>query len=340
MRRLLLYLFTTILFSAVLLPVGLAEDKPVNSSCTPGEIKDNDIALFRDNYVPVEFHPEPEYMAYIDLTLLFFVVLTGVVFILTKKRKLTIGFLALFSLLYFGLIRGGCICPVGAVANVCIGVRHPELVGRVTAMLFIIPLFFALILGRVFCTAGCPLGAVQHLAHKKRKFLVLPKWLKVVSIVSSSLILIATMVLAFQRNLFLVCSLDPYTALFFSVHAWSKEAFSFVVGSPHEDVFVWACDSITWLMFFGFLIIGFWIPRPFCRFICPYGVLLGIFSIFSFRKRSIDTTSCVLCGQCEKICPTAAIKIDRQTQTISLSNYHCVQCDRCRQVCVKDAIQT
>lgn len=305
---------------------------------TPSEIEENDISLFRDNYIPVEYHPEPVYLAYMDIAALFLILIAGFKLIYQKRRKINIGFLALTTFFYFGLFRGGCICPVGAVANVSMGLMRPELVGRVTVLIFLMPLIFALISGRIFCTAGCPLGAVQHLLHKKKKFLRLPRWLNKISISLALLVLIATAYLAIQRNLILVCSLDPYKAIFFTGHAWIKQVIAIINGAPMENVMLWACGGGAWLFLIIILIIGYWIPRPFCRFICPYGVLLGGISTFAFIQRKIDKESCTFCRQCEKICPTGAIHVNKDSDTAKLSNYSCIQCNRCTNICKEDAV--
>ena len=54
------------------------------------------------------------------------------------------------GLAYFGLLRGGCICPVGATTNFCIGLAAPELIGKTVAILFLLPLIAAFFFGRVF----------------------------------------------------------------------------------------------------------------------------------------------------------------------------------------------
>ena len=305
---------------------------------TPSEIEENDISVFRDNYIPVEYHPEPDYLAYIDLSVLFIILLTSFVLIYQKRRKINIDFLALTAFIYFGLLRGGCICPVGAVANVSMGLMRPELVGRMTVLIFLMPLIFALISGRIFCTAGCPLGAVQHLLHKKKKFLRLPGWLQMTSIALTVLVLIATAYLAIQQNLILVCSLDPYKAIFFTGHAWIKQVIAIINGAPMENVILWSCGAGVWLFLIIILIIGFWIPRPFCRFICPYGVLLGGISTFAFIQRKIDKKSCTFCRQCEKICPTGAIHVNKDSEIARVSNFSCIQCDRCSNICKQDAV--
>ena len=47
--------------------------------------------------------------------------------------------------------------------------------------------------------------------------------------------------------------------------------------------------------------------RPFCRFLCPYGALLSLFSRVSVRNMSI-TKECINCDLCLNACPVDAIR--------------------------------
>jgi ferredoxin len=55
------------------------------------------------------------------------------------------------------------------------------------------------------------------------------------------------------------------------------------------------------------LALGVFVGRPYCRFLCPYGVLLGWFSRLSRRHAAITPDRCVQCRLCEDACPFDAI---------------------------------
>jgi len=85
---------------------------------------------------------------------------------LVLKRRSRPGLFALtiFSVIYFGFWRKGCVCAVGSVQNMVAAVVDPAYeVPLVVLVFFLLPLIFALLFGRVFCAAVCPLGAVQEL---------------------------------------------------------------------------------------------------------------------------------------------------------------------------------
>jgi NAD-dependent dihydropyrimidine dehydrogenase PreA subunit len=63
------------------------------------------------------------------------------------------------------------------------------------------------------------------------------------------------------------------------------------------------------MIIFGALLLlsGIFINRPYCRFFCPYGVLLNIFSRFAMRHLTITPAECTNCRLCEEACPYNAI---------------------------------
>lgn len=52
-----------------------------------------------------------------------------------------------------------------------------------------------------------------------------------------------------------------------------------------------------------------------------------------------DMTSCILCGLCEKRCPTLAVTVDKKAETVKLLVFRCISCGVCAEICPKDAIR-
>ncbi len=333
-------LFVTLtLFVPTLSSVNsLFAQEQCNSNCIREVDENSDVWQFRESYVPKQYHPTPEYMVFVDMGILILIMLAGLLFVIKRKPSRYITILAIITLAYLGLIRGGCICPVGVITNVTIGMITPKLVGLVTLIVFISPLVIALVAGRVFCSSGCPLGAVQHLFYKKRKHIQLPLIVNKIVRVIPILILVATLYFAIKSTYFLACRLEPYKALFFTGKIWFEQAAGLIFGNPMEPKFLSAFGIFSWSYLAIVLIVGYWIPRPFCRLLCPYGVLVGVVSIFSLNPRRIDKEKCTLCTACQKICPTQSIVIDRKNTITKLSNYNCVQCNLCSDTCKTNAI--
>jgi ferredoxin len=57
----------------------------------------------------------------------------------------------------------------------------------------------------------------------------------------------------------------------------------------------------------SFLLMGMFVARPYCRFFCPYGVLLGWMSKFSKKHLTITPSKCIQCKLCTTSCPFDAI---------------------------------
>ncbi|MBN2250634.1 MAG: 4Fe-4S dicluster domain-containing protein [Candidatus Altiarchaeota archaeon] len=50
-------------------------------------------------------------------------------------------------------------------------------------------------------------------------------------------------------------------------------------------------------------------------------------------KLAIDIEKCIFCGSCKRICPAAAIEVDRNEKTWEIDRFRCVICGRCTEVC-------
>ncbi len=82
--------------------------------------------------------------------------------------------------------------------------------------------------------------------------------------------------------------------------------------------------SIGLLVVGSVVINGFW-----CRYLCPYGALVGLGALLSpFRIRR-DTDSCIDCGLCDKVCMASLPVATRE----SLKGVECTGCMDCVAVC-------
>ena len=230
---------------------------------------------------PLTTVPEPtsETKQWIDVAVL--LAALGLASWLAVKRRSRRGlfWLMIFSLLYFGFIKEGCVCPIGAIQNVALGLFDSNYAVPITVTLFfVLPLLFALLFGRVFCASVCALGAIQDLVVIKP--IQLPKKLTVALSMIPYAYIGAAILFAATNTGFVICRYDPFIGIF----RLNGNAPYLYLGA-------------------GFLISGVFIARPYCRFFCPYGVLLGIMSRFSWKHLSITPSECIDCRLCEVSCP-------------------------------------
>ena len=121
--------------------------------------------------------------------------------------------LTVFCLVYFGFVRRGCVCSVGSFQNVAEGLFNPGVAVPASVLFFFaLPLLMALLFGRVFCAAVCPLGAIQELVARRPRRLPgwANEWLSLIPVVFLGL----SVLLAGTGTAYLVCRKDPFIALF------------------------------------------------------------------------------------------------------------------------------
>jgi NosR/NirI family nitrous oxide reductase transcriptional regulator len=219
-----------------------------------------------------------------DMVVLLTVLTLAAIFVLKRRSRREIFLLTLFSLLYFGFWRNGCVCSVGSVQNVAAGLCNSAFGVPLTVLVFFAaPLIFALLFGRVFCAAVCPLGAIQE-AVAVKPVTVPPAVEKVLSIVPYIYLGLAMLSVVMGAG-FIICRYDPFVG-FFRMGA-----------SPGMLV----AGGLL-------LVLGIFIARPYCRFLCPYGVLLNWASKLSRRHATITPADCIQCGLCSDSCPYNAIR--------------------------------
>ncbi len=241
---------------------------------------------FESGYVqPSPITPEPRAIAleYMDVIVLLLVLSLTSWFVLKSRSRQGILAVSIFTLLYFGFYRNGCICSVGSVQNVVLTFADPNYAISITALLFfLIPLIYTLFFGRTFCAGACPLGAIQDLVVIQP--ISLPRWLRKTLGVFPYLYLGLAVLYAATGTDFIICRYDPFIGFF----RMDAQFHMIVLGV-------------------AFLLIGMFVARPYCRFLCPYGVLLNWMSHFSWKHLSITPSKCIQCKLCTTSCPFDAI---------------------------------
>ena len=201
----------------------------------------------------------------------------------TRSRK-GLTALSIFSVAYFGFCRKGCICAIGSVQNVALGLFDPHYALPLSAIAFFLaPLVVALFAGRAFCSAVCPHGAIQDLVLIKP--VKVPAWLEHALGLIPYFFLGAGMIFAATGSAFVICRFDPFVPFF----RFSGSTALLALGA-------------------AFLAVGMFVGRPYCRFLCPYGALLAMASSLSKWRVRVTPDTCTQCRLCEHSCPYGAMR--------------------------------
>jgi ferredoxin len=191
--------------------------------------------------------------------------------------------IGLGSLCWFGFFYQGCVCPVGSIQNIARGLADSSYpVSLHVIGTFFLPLLAALFFGRLFCGAVCPFGVLQDLVNWKtvRIPLLLDRCLRTLPFIVLGLAVYS----AVCDLGFIVCRFDPFVPVF-----RLSGPLPMVIGSAL------------------LLTLGVFIARPYCRYICPYSVLLAAASILAYKRVQVFPDRCVNCSLCLESCPVGAI---------------------------------
>ncbi len=186
--------------------------------------------------------------------------------------------------------------------------------------LFMAFVLMSLLLKKAFCSWLCPVGTLSEFLWKLGRKLFgrnlrLPRWFDIPLRGLKYLLL----------GLFL-----------FVVGAMSVEALQSFMHTPYgliadvkmlnffREIGETAAIVIAVLILGSMLVQNFW-----CRYLCPYGALMGLVSLLSPVKVRRDPDACIDCAKCAHACP-AALPVD---QLVQIRSVECTACMECVAVC-------
>jgi len=216
------------------------------------------------------------------------------------------------------LIQGAslhAVCPFGGVVSLYQYITQGTFVQKIhdsSFYLMLIVFITAIIAGPVFCGWICPFGTFQEWIGKigrrifgKRYNAMVPAKLDRLLRYLRYVVLVWIVVMTAISAKLVFSAFDPYFALF---NFWTGEV------------------AITGFAVLGVVIaLSLVIERPFCKYACPYGALLGVTNLFRVFKVRRNTSTCIDCKACDRACPMN-IKVSA-TQTVH--DHQCIACMAC-----------
>ena len=207
------------------------------------------------------------------------------------------------------------VCPFGGVVSLyqfATAGTFTQKIHESSFILMILVFILTFLFGSAFCGWVCPLGSVQEWVGKLGKQLFkkrynqsiphrIDHYMRYLRYIMLAWVLYMTAMsgkLAFG-------DIDPYYALF---NFWTGEV------------------AVTGLVVLGITLLASLVAeRPWCKYACPYGAVLGIinlFSIFAIRRKESECKPCNLCTQnCPMNIPVHEKDVVRDHQCIV-----CLEC--------------
>lgn len=195
-------------------------------------------------------------------------------------------------------------------------------------VIFLTVVFVSLFLKRAFCSWICPVSTVTELLWKAghkifgRNFRV---WLWLDWLMRP---LKYILLLFFVFSILVLMSPE-------AVDGFIRSDYNKVADVKMLDFFV-NISGMPLVVIGTLLALSLLFRNPFCRFLCPYGALLGVFSRFSPVKVERAESACISCGNCNKACPSHLDVMHKER----VCSEECIGCLRCVSSCPKpEALQ-
>ncbi len=243
---------------------------------------------------------------YWAIAVLLYTILAGIFVRYNATRKLR-GLFLMVGLVILGFYRGG----PGVISSfqnsylLAIGVKVNW--QAIVLFLGLIPVTY--LFGKVFCGWVCYLGAIQEFIHidkvklfQSERAQKTMKWIRIV----------ATIAVIVQLT-------------FTHIILWNK------IGPFKVAINLFSSNLIGYVLLGIVLVSSVFIYRPFCKIICPVGLLHGLISKIPGASVLDINTSCAGCKTCSTSCQINAITRDGDTS--KLDNEECIRCGDCIDDC-------
>ncbi len=219
-------------------------------------------------------------------------------------------------------------CPIGSL-QAALGGSSRRFPFYVLGLLML----FGVALGRLICGLLCPFGLVQDLLFKiPAPKLRVPKkidkplrWLKY-----AVLLVLVVLLPAFAVTDTGVA--PPYFCKYLCPAGTLEGGVPLLLANPSLRSLMGALFSWKALVLVVILAACVFIPRAFCRYLCPLGAFYSLFNRFSFYQIKLDKSKCTGCKKCEHACPMAV------EVTKGCGGPECIRCGKCRDACPAGAI--
>lgn len=181
--------------------------------------------------------------------------------------------------------------------------------------IFIAVLVMAFLFRKGFCGYICPVGFLTNLLDRvgrKIKLSLVPvKWVDYP--------LTGLKYLGLGFFCFSVFSMDIS-----AVQSFMTAPYNMVADAKMLDFFT-APSSLSLTIVLALALFTLVVRNAWCRYLCPYGALLGLFSWLSPTAVTRDEASCIGCGKCTRGCP-GGIRVEAKRAVRTPECIGCMEC--------------
>ena len=208
--------------------------------------------------------------------------------------------------------------PIAALMNLKYWISTGLVPAMHPAGMFLLIAFLAIsiIFRKSFCAWLCPVGTLSEWLWKlgretfKRNW-ALPRWLDI-PLRSLKYILLALFV-------WVVVTMSAR-----AVQEFLESPYGVVADVKMLDFFRYM--TLTTAVVLAVLAIAsIFVQNFWCRYLCPYGALMGLASLLSPMRIRRDPAACIDCEKCAKACPSQ-LPVDRLVQIRSAECLGCLEC--------------
>ena len=97
---------------------------------------------------------------------------------------------------------------------------------------------------------------------------------------------------------------------------------------PYYALFNFFTGEVAWtaiLVLLGVMVLSLLVERPWCKYLCPYGALLGLFNLIRVFPVRRHEATCIDCKKCDAACPMQ-IKVSTGK---AVRDHQCISCHEC-----------
>jgi polyferredoxin len=218
--------------------------------------------------------------------------------------------------------------PISALVALKVWVTSGEFDKIHPAGLVLFTFFIAsgIIFRKTFCSWLCPVGTFSEWLGMLGKKLFKRNF-EIPEILAWILTPLKYLLLLFFLNM--IVGMSTYSAKYFLDDPYNK------ISDVKMLLFFLNISGFALKVIIVLILLSIFFKNFWCRFLCPYGALIGLGSIFRITKVRRNEDTCTNCEMCTKVCPQR-IKVSTKK---AVNSPNCTACMACVEACpIKDTL--